>query len=114
MRTDAGSNHCLTKDRCQVYRSVNDELLPGSKITIYVPSVCGKNVQKNIELSPINRLEPASHKKGQMPILNGLRPKEIFEQDRYASGWSAIYDHSTNPVNLILVSQTSRRRRLSG
>ena len=63
------------------------------------PSVYGKNDRKNIELSPINGLEPAAHEKGRVPISNRLRPKEIFERDRCASGWSDIYDHSTNPVN---------------
>ena len=51
------------------------------------------------ELGPNNGLKPASHKKRQMPISNRLHPKEIFERNRCASGWSHIYDHSTNPVN---------------
>ena len=54
--------------------------------------------EKNIELSPINGLEPASNEKGQMPTSSRLRPKEIFKRDRCASGWLDIYDHSTNPV----------------
>ena len=58
----------------------------------------GKTIAKNIEFSPINGLEPASHEKGQVPISNRLRPKEIFKRNRCASGWSYIYDHSTNPV----------------
>ena len=57
-------------------------------------------MRKNIELSPISGLEPASREKGQMPISNQLRPKEFFECDRCVSGWSDIYDHSTNPVKL--------------
>ena len=80
-------------------RSVNDELLPRPKITIYIPSVYWKTIDKNIELSPSNGLEPATHEKGRVPIPNQLRPKEIFEWDRCASGWSNIYDHRTNPVN---------------
>ena len=62
-------------------------------------SVYGKNDRKNIELSVVNGLEPASHDKDRMVISNRLRPKENFERDRCASGWSFIYDHSTNPVN---------------
>ena len=48
----------------------------------------------------VNGPEPTSRKQGCMPILNRLRPKEFFERDRCTSGWSDIYDHSTNPVNL--------------
>ena len=57
-----------------------------------------KTIAKNIELSSINGLEPATDEKGRVPISNRLRPKEIFERDRCASGWSDIYNHSTNPV----------------
>ena len=63
-----------------------------------MPLVYGENVQKIFEVSPINGLELALQKKGQMPISNQLRLKEIFERDRYVSGWSHIYHHSTNPV----------------
>ena len=80
-------------------RSANRELLPWTKITIYVPSVYEKNVRKNIKLSAINGLEPPTHEKGRMPISNRLRPRGIFERVRCASGWSDIYVHSTNPVN---------------
>ena len=48
----------------------------------------------------VNGPEPTSRKQGCMPILNRLRPKEFFERDRCTSGWSDIYDHSTNPVKL--------------
>ena len=59
----------------------------------------GKMIAKNTKLSPSNGLEPATHEKVQMPISNRLRPKEFFERDHCATGWSYIYDHSTNPVN---------------
>ena len=60
----------------------------------------GKTIEKNIELSPSNGIEPATRDKGRVPISNRLRPREIFERDRCASGWSDIYNHSTNPVNV--------------
>ena len=65
----------------------------------------GKMIKNNTKLSPINGLEPASHEKGRVPISNRLRPKEIFELNRYASGWSDIYDRSTNPVNIKAVNE---------
>ena len=65
---------------------------------IYILSVYGENVRKNSEDIPTNGLKPASHKNERMPISNWLRPKEIFERDRSASGWSDINVHSTNPV----------------
>ena len=67
----------------------------------------GKTIEKNIELSPINVLEPDSHEKGRVPILNQLRPKEIFERNCCASGWSDIYDHSTNPAKSIYLVRLS-------
>ena len=63
-----------------------------------MPSGYGKNDQKNIELSATNGLEPASHEKGRVPILNRLRPKQIFERNRCAIGWSDIYNRIANPV----------------
>ena len=59
----------------------------------------GKTIAKNIEFSPSNGLEPATHKQRRMPTSNRLRPKGILERHRCAIGWSDIYDHSTNPVN---------------
>ena len=61
----------------------------------------GKTIDKNIECSRPNGLEPATHEKDQMPISNRLRPREILERNRCAIGWSYIYDHSTNPVKLL-------------
>ena len=90
-------------------RYVTHELLPQPKITIYVPSVYWKNDRKNIELSPINGLKPASQEKGRVPISNRLRPKEIFWRNRCASDWSDIYDHSTNPVKVDSVSSMTSR-----
>ena len=58
----------------------------------------GKTIETNIEASPINGLEPALHEKGRMSISNRLRPEVTFERNRCASGWSDIYDRSTNPV----------------
>ena len=58
----------------------------------------GKTIENNIEVSPINGFEPASHEKSRVPISNRLRPKEVFERNLCASDWSDIYDHSTNPV----------------
>ena len=85
-------------------RLVNHKLLPRPEITIYYPSVYGENDRKNIELSAINGLEPASQEKSRMPISNRLRPsKGIFKRNRCTSGWSDIYDRSTNPVKHPLI-----------
>ena len=53
-------------------------------------SVYGKTPE-NIKHRPINRLEPASREKGQLPISNGLHLKDIFERDGCASGWLDIW-----------------------
>ena len=50
----------------------------------------GKTPENNIELSAINGPEPDAHEKSQTPISNRLRLKEIFERNRYASGWSVF------------------------
>ena len=63
----------------------------------------GKTLAKKVEARPSNGLEPATQAKGRMPISNRLRPKEILERDRYAIGWSDIYDHSTNPVKALML-----------
>ena len=63
----------------------------------------GKTFEKYIELSMINGFETGSHETGQMPISNRLRPIEIFERVRCASGWSHIYNDGTNPVNAWVV-----------
>ena len=74
----------------------------------------GKTIETNIELSPINGLEPASHEKGRVPISNRLRPKDIFQRNRCASDWSDICDHSNNPVNRMPVKEESGGRWFSG
>ena len=68
----------------------------------------GKTIAKNIELRPNNGLEPATHKKGQVPISNLLRLTQIFDRDRCASGWPDISDHSINPVNIGLSNRNYR------
>ena len=63
----------------------------------------GNTIEKNSKLSISNGLKPATHENGLMPISNRLRPKEIFDRDRCAHGWSVIYDHSTNPVKALML-----------
>ena len=78
---------------------------PGPKNDICAFGLREKQSKKLSNLhSPINGLEPGSHEKVREPISNRVRPKEIFEQNRCAIGWSDIYDLSTNPVNRISVS----------
>ena len=79
-------------------RSVNDEILPHLKITIYVLRFTGKTIKQKFELRLSNGLEPTKHEKGRMTISNRLRPIEILKRDRCAIGWAYIYPHSTNPV----------------
>ena len=74
----------------------------------------GKTIEKSVELSPSNGLEPATHDKNRIPISNRLRPKAMFELDRCVSGWSDIYDHSTNPVKPRLTKNYQNSKASSG
>ena len=60
----------------------------------------GKTIKKDFEVSPINGFEPALHEKAECQSRTNYAPKEIFKRNRCASGWTDIYEHSTNPVNI--------------